>query len=269
MEYKFLRNCLRNLQNRGFKLVLVLCLLFSCENAKDVNPVIIIDDKPERSVIELNLRIHIMQDISMSHSSGVIMGSWVTSNDVMEIIVPEINTIWEQADIKWIIESIVEEDVVKGDNYEESIIFIASTKRDSEGHSDPARLPHLFSLMQPEYMSTADELGENLFHIYLFPFIGNTSQGNAMSNFNYHSVVGTWTNKHNGGGLPEKTLLTEDHSSFDRGSLSRTISHEIGHVLDLNHNECNSDCLMGGGSSGYSLTEGQITHARLAALDRL
>ena len=89
-----------------------------------------------------------------------------------------------------------------------------------------------------------------------------------MRDFNFHSVVGTWTNKHNGGGIPEKTLLKESQNSFIRGSLSRTISHEIGHVLGLNHNECNSKCLMGGGSNGYSLTTAQINTARLSALDR-
>lgn len=225
------------------------------------------DDSPD--VFTLNLRVHLMQDIIMPHSTGIDMESWVTPENVTETIIPEVNAIWEQANIVWNIESIIEENVVKGDNYEASIKFIASTERDENGNSDPERLPHLYALMQPEHMSKEEELGENLFHIYLFPFIGNTSQGNAMSGFNYHSVVGTWTNKHNSGGVPEKTLLTENKSSFDRGSLSRTISHEIGHVLELSHNDCNYGCLMGGKySDGYLLDEGQITTSRLEALDR-
>ena len=252
-------------------LILVSIFFFSCtDKANDVFPDIVADDaNMGRTIIELNLRIHLMRDITMNHSTGLSMNTWVSVSDVSETIMVEINDIWQQANIHWLVESIIEEDVVKGDTYEESIAFIASTKRDSEGHSDPARLPHLYSLMQPQYMSTTDEIGENLFHIYLFPFIGNTSQGNAMRDFNFHSVVGTWSNKHNGGGIPEKTLLVENQNLFDRGSLSRTISHEIGHVLNLHHNECNVNCLMGGGSSGYSLTEAQITAARLAALDRL
>ncbi len=237
-------------------LILISIFFFSCSNSSnDAIPVAIIDDNVEKIVYELNLRIHIMKDITMIHPTGLRMNSWVTPGNVTKTIVPEINAIWKQADIQWIIESIIEEDVVKGDTYEESIAFIANTHRDSEGRSDPARLPHLYSLMQPQYMSMADELGKNLFHIYFFPFIGNTSQGNAMSGFNYHSVVGTWSNKHNGGGVPEKTLLAENHNSFVRGSLSRTISHELGHVLNLHHNECDFNCLMG--SNGYLLTTQQ------------
>ena len=254
---------------------LCFLLLFSCSNNESTNenlndPIIVYDnDDVKFSAHDLNLRIHIMKNIVMTHSTGTKMGSWVTPGDVEEIIIPEINKIWKQAGIVWLIESIIEENVVKDSTYEQSINFIANTKRDSEGRSDPARLPHLFSLMQPQYMSTEAELGKNLFHIYLFPFIGNTSQGNAMRGFNFHSVVGTWTNKFNRGGIPEKTLLTENQSSFDRGSLSRTISHEIGHVLTLNHNECRYGCLMGGvESDGYSLTEGQIIKARIEAFDR-
>ena len=179
------------------------------------------------------------------------------------------NAIWEQAKIKWVIESIVEEDVVKDVSYEHSVYYIAHCVRDEEGHSDPARLPILYSLMQPEYRSQGDEIGKNLFHVYIFPFTGNTSQGNAMKGFDCHSIVGSWSNKHNGGGVPEKTLLTEDHNDFDRGSLSRTASHELGHVLGLRHGECPYNCLMSGGSNGYSLTEAQIAEARLEATLRL
>ena len=250
-------------------LTLISILIFGCSKELSKNDTINIENDKERLILKLNLRIHIMTDITMIHPSGINMPSWVTSTNVKDIIVPEINLIWKQADINWKIESIIEENVFKDQSYEESIRFIASTERDSEGRSNPERLPHLFSLMNPQNMSTADELESNLYHIYLFPFIGNTSQGNAMRGYNFHSVVGTWTNKHNRGGVPEKTLLTENQNSYIRGSLSRTICHEIGHVLGLNHNECESNCLMGGGSNGYSLSNEQVITARLSALDRL
>ena len=222
----------------------------------------------EQKTYKLNLRVHIMTDITMMHSSGLKMESWVTPKDVREIIMPEVNEIWEQANIQWVIESVIEEKVVKHDTYEESIVFVAQTKRDSEGHSDPARLPHLYSLMQDKYKSKADEMDKNLFHIYLFPFIGNTSQGNAMRGFHWSTIVGTWTNKFNRGGTPEKVRLHEDHDAFKRGSLSRTIAHEIGHVLSLRHKVCKTDCLMGGRSQGYRLSDEQIVRARAVAAKR-
>lgn len=225
-------------------------------------------ETPERTVYKLNLRVHIMKDITMLHGSGVNMNSWVTPEDVTKTIIPEVNSIWEQADITWVLESIVEEDVVKTATYQESVNYVVNATRDSEGRSDPDRLPHLFSMMQPEHMSKTDEIGKNLFHIYLFPFIGNKSQGNAMIPYGGHTVLGTWTNKHNGGGTPEKRQLTENQNSFDRGSLSMTIAHEVGHILNLWHNQCgNSRCLMD--SNGYSMTDAQVTASRLAAIDRI
>jgi hypothetical protein len=261
------------ISNRLFTSLLLSVLLFSCSDGPtEFNQ----DDfssydgnkDTELSLIELNLRVHIMKDIVMPHATGVIMDAWVSPDDVRERIVPEMNAIWDQAKIKWVIESVIEEDVVKGDTYDQSLNFLIHTKRDAEGHSDPARLPHLYSLMQEQNRSKADELGKNLFHIYLFPFVGNTSQGNAMSGFDYHCILGTWSNKHNGGGAPEKSLLSENHNQFIRGSIGRTASHELGHVLNLRHDECISNCLMGGGSNGYSLSEAQINEARFEAINR-
>lgn len=262
--------CKKSIQNL-FLFTLIPVLLLNCDDGPSefVPGDASMDDEVELAVIELNLRIHIMKDITMLHPTGTVMESWVSPTDVTEKIIPELNAIWDQAKIKWRIESIMEEAVVKDNTYEASINYIVNCKRNAEGESDPARLPLLYHLMQPENRSKTEELGKNLFHIYLFPFIGNTSQGNAMSNFDYHCVVGTWSNKHNGGGVPEKTLLTEYHDQLIRGSLSRTAAHELGHVLHLKHNECSANCLMSGGSDGYLLAKAQIETARFAAIERL
>ena len=79
-----------------------------------------------------------------------------------------------------------------------------------------------------------------------------------MSSLGWHSVVGSWSNKHNDGGIPEKTLLIEAQQNFVRGSLARTIAHELGHVLSLGH-DC-EQCLMH--AQGYDINDTQIQSAR-------
>ena len=138
--------------------------------------------------------------------------------------------------------------------------------RDENGHSDDARLAPLYSFMDPNYRSRRSQLGTNLFHIYIYPFIGNTSQGNAMRDFGFHTVVGSWSNKHNGGGVPARRKNTESPSNCVDGSLGRTIAHELGHVLSLQHNQC-TNCLMD--SCGYKITSSQISTARAEAKNRL
>ena len=218
-------------------------------SASVTRTVVVVEDH-----IELNIRIHLMQSEAWIHPLGSEMNMWVTESDVRQTIIPEMNLIWSQASIEWKVEGIINEPIVEYTGFEEDVEYIINSKRDDEGRSDKARLPLLYNLMNPSYLSSEIELEKNLFHIYIFPLIGNTSQGNAMRPFGFHSVVGCWTNKHNGGGNPQKTLLTEPHSEIDRGSLARTISHELGHVLGLSHSCIN--CLMY--SKGYELNTSQI-----------
>ena len=210
------------------------------------------------SAIDLNLRFHVMQDDPWIHGSGNAMPSWVSEGDIVETLMPELNDIWQQAGIHWSIEKIIQEPVQTYDGYQDDVRYIVDSQRDSEGKSDPERLPRLYDLMQPDNRSSEEELDDNLFHIYIFPFIGNTSQGNAMSSFGWHSVVGSWSNKHNDGGIPEKTLMIEAQQNFVRGSLARTIAHELGHVLSLRH-DC-EQCLMH--AQGYDINDTQIQTAR-------
>ena len=228
-----------------YSIIIVLLLIGCNEDNNSLNA---------EENIKLNIRVHLMESEAWIHPLGSEMNMWVTESDVRQTIIPEINSIWSQAKIEWMVEGIINEPIVEYNGFEEDIEYIINSERDDEGRSDPARLPLLYNLMNPSYLSSEIELEKNLFHIYIFPFIGNTSQGNAMNPYGFHSVVGCWTNKHNRGENPEKTLLTEPQTEFVRGSLARTISHELGHVLGLSHS-CNN-CLMY--SRGYELNVAQI-----------
>ncbi|SDU13175.1 hypothetical protein SAMN04487762_1987 [Polaribacter sp. Hel1_33_78] len=228
-----------------YSIIIVLLLIGCNEDNNSLNA---------EENIKLNIRVHLMESEAWIHPLGSEMNMWVTESDVRQTIIPEMNSIWSQAKIEWMVEGIINEPIVEYNGFEEDIEYIINSERDDEGRSDPARLPLLYNLMNPSYLSSEIELEKNLFHIYIFPFIGNTSQGNAMNPYGFHSVVGCWTNKHNRGENPEKTLLTEPQTEFVRGSLARTISHELGHVLGLSHS-CNN-CLMY--SRGYELNVAQI-----------
>ena len=211
-----------------------------------------------------------MKDIRMQHPKGPMMETWVTEEMLRKQVVPEVNQIWASARIRFSIEQVFYEPVTKAPDYEEQLEIIINAKRDSRGKSDPARLKPLFNMMDPDNRSPMGSTHGPLYHIYLFPFIGNTSQGNAMAKYGYHSVVGVWTNKHNRGEAPEPVLLSEPWQRFRRGSLARTIAHELGHVLGLRHKTCEVECLMSGTvSNGYLLTERQIVTARQSAMERL
>ena len=107
--------------------------------------------------VNLNLRVHLIQGGPWVHRSGTAMAPWVTPADVLDQIIPELNSIWQIAGVVWEVEDVLEEAVVKYDGYLDDITFIVDTERDANGRSDPNRLPLLYNLMQPSTRSAEEE----------------------------------------------------------------------------------------------------------------
>jgi hypothetical protein len=132
-----------------------------------------------------------------------------------------------------------------------------------QAHGSPSELTQ--SLFNPLEVHPA------AINVYFFPYVGETLQGVAALGGN-RVLLGVWTNKFSHGqDPPKKTLLTEPEP-LNVGSLSRTLSHELGHSLTLTHPgkaDLPKGRLMGGGKQGYLLTPEEIAKARESAKKHL
>ncbi len=228
-------------------------------------------------LIELNVRVHLMRDQAWVHASGAEMTTdHISPEAVARVLLPEVNRIWAPARIRWRLESVREEQVVRTATYERDKAHVLATGRNSMGRADPSRLPALHRMMDERTRATPEDAGAgmSLFHVYLFPFIGNTSQGNAMRGFDFNTVVGVWSNKHKRHRpmqaycAPQRRSLTEPWDAFQVGSVGQSVAHELGHVLGLRHDRCQpaGACLMQ--SNGYPLNDAQICTSRRVAEQR-
>ena len=184
-----------------------------------------------QETLNLKLHVHIMRDIEMRVKGESMTNDHISKENIANEVLPEVNRIWSQANINWELVGVYNEDVVKKGyrqipagypkNYKKLKNIVEKARRDSSGKSDPRRQIPLFLFMQPGNRIKPSEFGQNNFHVYLYPFIGNTFQGHAMirgdgDSFGFHIVIGTWTNKHNKGGIQERFKVVEDWSKWTK-----------------------------------------------------
>ena len=133
--------------------------------------------------------------------------------------------------------------------------------RDSEGHGDPERIKKLQSILNLEQEDV------RAVNIYVVPYLGGTSQGN-ISPRQKRIMLGQWTDKPSHGKRPPEKRLLIQSGEFKQGSFSRTVAHELGHILGLNHPQPNVPpfhLLMGGSKPGNELTDEEKAIARKTA----
>ena len=211
--------------------------------------------------ITVKLRFHIVTELAM-HKRDLLMDSWVTPVDIRHKLLEEINTIWRPAGINFIVEDVIYSPALRPQNRQKLVQNIVNAQRDAQGKADAKRIKSLNRLIDWQNHR------QDTINIYLVPYLGEKSNGNASVK-NNRIFVGQWSDKHSKARIsPEKRQLVEPRP-MHKGSIARTIAHEIGHIFRLKHPnkeyQREFNLLMGGRKSGYVLTQQQIAIARDAA----
>ena len=211
----------------------------------------------ERETITLRVRFLIRRDLVIE-VGGEKLTIWISAEELRGEVLPEVNRIWRQAGVRFAEESIVEVPAARSDEHERVLEAIAANGRDERGRSDPRLLTKIRGLFP------ADVLHPTAHNVILFPYIGKTLQGNAVIGGNV-AAVGLWTDKDSRGQEPPHRVALREPEPFRIGSLGRTLAHELGHSLGLQHPGRTDPIrgrLMGGRSPGYLLTDEEIASAR-------
>lgn len=213
------------------------------------------------STLTVPLRFHIVTGLVMG-KSGVSMHSDIDPTDIEQIVLPEINRIWQPAGIVFSLDRVLRTPALNPPDRAPRIEYIVQATRDAEGHSDSARLEQLNGLVDWRAHSRV------AINIYLVPYLGTASQGNASPK-QLRVFAGLWTDKPSRGRQPPQPVALVEPLPFREGSLARTVAHEVGHILGLKHPDRSTQArfglLMGGRQAGYDLTDADMHTARRQA----
>lgn len=211
--------------------------------------------------IRLPLAFHIPKRFYQTSKDGMTMNMWLTPYHIATIYY-EVNRIWAPTGIRFTFAGCC-------CNYDEpnlesiqALITLQHAHRDLTEEEDKIR--------QKAILSLSKGLGRNragCLNVHFVPYMGVTRQGNAVGR-DTTVLCGVWTDKPSlGQHPPEKTPIKEE-GKFKHGSLSRTVAHELGHIMGLNHNPdgqpAPSPNIMGN-PDGYGFTESQIKTAVIEA----
>lgn len=217
--------------------------------------------------------VFIVDDLSLNKKQQI-MNSWVDTQDIRNAVLPEINRIWAPAAVYFEVRYVAA--IASHPHPQKTALLeaIVRSKRDASGHSDPERIRKYNKLLNYHIAETLpahgvmDYSGESVISVFLVPYLGETSQGNAKRK-KRRIIVGQWTDKPSKGALPAQRLPLIEAQPMNVGSIARTMAHELGHILGLAHpdkkRQTQFGLLMGGRRAGYDLTQQEILMARQAA----
>lgn len=246
-------------------------------------------------MIRLPLRVHLVQgaDFTRTVQFGATGIPLPVKMDVSikeaGLMIAEVNALWAKADIEWVT------DTAKNGG---GIV----TERSGGGRLSAARLEQLKAAMwarsrgeevdstmrdvfpalaDPNNNETIGPDGQfngatpKMYHLYIFPFVGQTLQGTAFTPGTF-AIVGAYSDKKpNTPGIPQarpryifagRSALEIAATRFPaQGALSATIAHELGHNLSLPHNDFGDPENLMKGHVKLTLHQAQINQARAQA----
>nr|WP_309694689.1 hypothetical protein [Armatimonas sp.] len=211
----------------------------------------------KQPLLQIPVHFHLVADLLMVKRE-VAMTPWLTPEQLAKTVLPEVNRIWSVAQIEWKLSG-VSPATTRSEGRAEVTAYVLNAVRDSEGHSDPERVKKLLSLFALE--KNDPKVAVN---VYVVPYLGGTSQGHALPGRKL-VLLGQWTDKPSRGKRPPEKCLLIENGPFRQGSFSRTVAHELGHVLGLKHPEPGAPPfhrLMGGNDPGNDLTDDEKNTAR-------
>ena len=211
-------------------------------------------------MIVIPITIHFVNDLDIT-KSGQRLTPWLTEKDIRETVLPEVNRIWKPAGIEW---NLLAVNVAKSDASKSERVarYLEGAARGEDGGSNPELVRNLVSIIP-----VTDDKVKSV-HVCVLPFIGSTLQGIAIPKRQV-AFVGQWTDKPSQGRKAPIRCKIVETGAFVQGSFSRTLAHELGHTLSLQHPDRAArqpDALMGGGRPGNALTDQECDMARKAAL---
>ena len=211
-------------------------------------------------MIVIPITIHFVNDLNIT-KAGQRLTPWLTEKDIRETVLPEVNRIWKPAGIEW---NLLAVDMAKSDASESERVarYLEGAARGEDGGSNPELVRNLVSIIP-----VTDDKVKSV-HVCVLPFIGSTLQGIAIPKRQV-AFVGQWTDKPSQGRKAPIRCKIVEIGAFAQGSFSRTLAHELGHTLSLQHPDRAArqpDALMGGGRPGNALSEQECDMARKAAL---
>lgn len=216
--------------------------------------------------IRLPLAFHIPKSF-VQYKGNKPLPMWLSCADTA-ILFYEINRIWKPVGIRFTFHGCYISSNKPTKQQEKALHVLEESNREMEEES-----PELNNRRKSAIKILSEQMPTNIptaFNAHFVPYMGETRQGNAVGG---HTTVccGVWTDKPSRGVWPpQKTLLSEPHQFYEIGSLGRTLAHELGHCLGLQHNDngFKSPNIMNN-PDGYGFTREQIDTAIAYAKLRL